>query len=121
MVVCFTGALNKRPKRSPLYDGATVYERDHVDLLTALVKNAVIAGKSAVSHITYHHSPAQPLSGIAGRDEFLPDVSAIAQFQQRSHDVGVVDLLIQVEFASTRIASRVDMTDQIAVLIDTPN
>lgn len=52
---------------------------------------------------------------IPGGDEFVSDEVVVADFEQRLHDGGVVDLLVLVELAAARISSSVNVADVILV------
>jgi len=60
----------------------------------------------------------EPLARVACRDELVAYKAAIAGGLKRAHNAGVMDLLVVVEFASTGIAGRVDVPDQMAMLTD---
>src|SRR6185437_11753285 len=61
----------------------------------------------------------QALVRVTRRDELVADKAAVAGRLERAHHAWVVDFLIIVEFSPSRVAGRVNVPDQSAVLPDT--
>src|SRR5436305_1291486 len=69
-------------------------------------------------HVAQANGLAQPSQRITRRNELLPDVAAVVDLQQLAHDGGVLDLLPLVQLAATGVAGRVDVADDVTVLLD---
>ena len=70
------------------------------------------------SHIAQLHGLFQPRERVTRRNEFLPDVARVADVDQLLHDRGIVHFLILVEFATSGNACRVNVPDDVLVLLD---
>ena len=60
----------------------------------------------------------KPKLGVTGRDEFLTHESLVLDLKQGFHDGRIVDLLVIVEFSSTRVSRGVDVPDHVPAFAD---
>src|SRR5579871_2931122 len=83
--------------------------------------NSKFSGVRPVSDVAKFHRFAQPRVRIARGNEFLSNETFVADLQQLSHDRRVIDFLGIVQFTSTWISGRVNVSYHVLAFFDPPD